>query len=74
MNKVMLVGRLTRDPELRSLPSGKHVAQFTMADSVTRYDDHACRSYHDPPTITAPLARPRDADRHRLGAGRSHPA
>ena len=28
MNKVMLVGRLTRDPELRSLPSGKHVATF----------------------------------------------
>ncbi|TMB48574.1 MAG: single-stranded DNA-binding protein, partial [Chloroflexi bacterium] len=22
MNKVMLVGRLTRDPELRTLPSG----------------------------------------------------
>jgi single-stranded DNA-binding protein len=26
MNKVLLVGRLTRDPELRSLPSGKPVA------------------------------------------------
>jgi single-stranded DNA-binding protein len=26
MNKVMLVGRLTRDAELRTLPSGKPVA------------------------------------------------
>jgi len=31
MNRVMLVGRLTRDPELRSLPSGKHVATFSVA-------------------------------------------
>ena len=31
MNKVMLVGRLTRDPELRSLASGKAVTQFVVA-------------------------------------------
>jgi single-strand DNA-binding protein len=36
MNKVMLVGRLTRDPELRSLPSGKHVATFTIATNEYR--------------------------------------
>ena len=36
MNKVMLVGRLTRDPELRSLPSGKHVATFTVATNDFR--------------------------------------
>ena len=36
MNKVMLVGRLTRDPELRSLPSGKHVATFTLATNDFR--------------------------------------
>ena len=36
MNKVMLVGRLTRDPELRSLPSGKHVATFTIATNEFR--------------------------------------
>ncbi len=36
MNKVMLVGRLTRDPELRSLPSGKHVATFTVATNEYR--------------------------------------
>jgi hypothetical protein len=31
MNKVLLVGRLTRDPELRTLPSGKAVANFVIA-------------------------------------------
>ncbi len=31
MNKVILVGRLTRDPEVRYTPSGKVVAQFTLA-------------------------------------------
>ena len=36
MNKVMLVGRLTRDPELRSLPSGKHVATFSVATNEFR--------------------------------------
>lgn len=36
MNKVMLVGRLTRDPELRSLPSGKQVATFTVATNEFR--------------------------------------
>jgi single-strand DNA-binding protein len=32
----MLVGRLTRDPELRSLPSGKPVANFTIATNEFR--------------------------------------
>lgn len=36
MNKVMLVGRLTRDPELRTLPSGKAVANFTIATNEYR--------------------------------------
>ena len=31
MNKVMLTGRLTRDPEMRSLASGKNVTTFTVA-------------------------------------------
>lgn len=30
-NKVTLVGRLVRDPELRYTPSGKAVANFTLA-------------------------------------------
>jgi single-strand DNA-binding protein len=36
MNKVMLVGRLTRDPELRTLPSSKHVANFVIATNEYR--------------------------------------
>ena len=31
MNKVLLTGRLTRDPEMRSLSSGKAVTQFSIA-------------------------------------------
>lgn len=31
LNKVMLYGNLTRDPELRSLPSGMQVASFSVA-------------------------------------------
>jgi single-strand DNA-binding protein len=30
-NKVILVGRLTRDPEIRTLPSGTNVANFGLA-------------------------------------------
>jgi single-strand DNA-binding protein len=31
LNKVFVLGNLTRDPELRSLPSGTHVATFAIA-------------------------------------------
>lgn len=31
INKVILMGRLTRDPEIRTTNSGKSVAQFTAA-------------------------------------------
>ena len=31
MNKVILVGRLTKDPELRSTPSGVNVCSFSVA-------------------------------------------
>lgn len=31
LNKVILIGRLTRDPEKRSLPSGQAVASFGLA-------------------------------------------
>ena len=31
MNKIMLIGNLTRDPELRSTPSGVTVCSFTIA-------------------------------------------
>jgi single-strand DNA-binding protein len=31
LNKVFLIGRLTRDPELKALPSGKNVCQIGLA-------------------------------------------
>ena len=33
LNKVMLIGNLGRDPEVRSTPSGQPVASFTLATS-----------------------------------------
>jgi single-strand DNA-binding protein len=33
VNKVILTGRLTRDPEMRSLASGKNVTTFTVASN-----------------------------------------
>jgi single-strand DNA-binding protein len=36
MNRVLLTGRLTRDPEMRSLASGKSVTQFGVATNEYR--------------------------------------
>ena len=40
LNKVMIIGRLTRDPELRSLPSGKSVASCGLATSRQSVERH----------------------------------
>ena len=34
VNKVLLLGNLGRDPELRSTPKGNQVLNFSMATSV----------------------------------------
>ena len=34
-NKVLLLGNLTRDPELRYIPSGQAVTSFTVASNRT---------------------------------------
>lgn len=34
LNKVMIIGRLTRDPEVKSTPSGQTVANFSVATSM----------------------------------------
>ena len=49
MNKVLLVGRLTRDPELRTLPSGKAVANFVVATNEFR----AAGPPNEPSTTTS---------------------
>jgi single-strand DNA-binding protein len=38
LNKVQLIGNLTRDPEVRALPSGAKVASFSLATSRTWKD------------------------------------
>jgi len=35
LNKALIIGNLTRDPELRTLPSGKPVASFGVATNRT---------------------------------------
>lgn len=39
LNKVMLVGRLTRDPDTRQIPSGASVTKFTIAVNRRRGRD-----------------------------------
>ena len=34
LNKVILIGNLGKDPEVRSLPSGQPVATWTMANGM----------------------------------------
>jgi single-strand DNA-binding protein len=38
LNKAILIGRLTRDPEAKSLPSGQPVSSFGMATDRFFYD------------------------------------
>jgi single-strand DNA-binding protein len=38
LNKVQIIGNLTRDPELKSLPSGIKVASFSLATNRTWKD------------------------------------
>ena len=47
INRIVLIARLTKDPELRSLPSGKGVCQFRVACNVSRRDTDG--EYHDMP-------------------------
>ena len=47
MNKVLLTGRLTRDPELRSLASGSSVATFAVATNEFRGNGKERAEYHN---------------------------
>ena len=47
INRVVLVGRLTRDPELRELPSGQSVSNLRVACNGIRRD--ADGEYHERP-------------------------
>jgi single-strand DNA-binding protein len=47
VNKVLLTGRLTRDPELRSLASGKAVTQFSVATNEYAGNGKEKAEYHN---------------------------
>ena len=51
LNKVMLIGNLTRDPELKSLPSGIKVCSFSIATNRVWKDKNGARQesadYHN---------------------------
>ena len=47
MNKVLLTGRLTRDPEMRALASGKHVTQFSVATNEYAGNGKERPEYHN---------------------------
>jgi len=47
VNKVLLTGRLTRDPELRSLASGSSVATFGVATNEFRGNGKERAEYHN---------------------------
>ncbi len=43
LNKVQLYGNLTRDPEIKALPSGQQVANFAVATNRTFKDKNGAR-------------------------------
>ena len=47
MNRVLLTGRLTRDPELRSTSSGKHVTSFSIATNEYLGNGKERSEYHN---------------------------
>ena len=60
MNRVLLTGRLTRDPEMRSLASGKAVTQFSVATNEYIGQGKEKGEYHNIVTwVSTPIGRTR---------------
>lgn len=47
LNKVMLIGHVGKDPEMRSMQDGKRMAKFSLATSES-WRDTAIRSMRSP--------------------------
>jgi len=47
MNKIILIGNLTRDPELRTTPNGITVCDFTIAVNRRKYGQQAQQDGND---------------------------
>jgi single-strand DNA-binding protein len=43
LNKAMIIGRLTRDPEVKSTPNGQNVTSFSLATNLTWTDQSGQR-------------------------------
>ena len=43
LNKVQLIGNLTKDPELRQTPNGNSVCSYTVATNLTWKDSNGQR-------------------------------
>jgi single-strand DNA-binding protein len=54
INRVVLVGRLTRDPELRALPSGTNICGLRVACNSSRRD--ADGDYQEKPNYSGEAA------------------
>ncbi|MGO8904369.1 MAG: single-stranded DNA-binding protein [Solirubrobacteraceae bacterium] len=67
INRVVLVGRLTRDPELRALPSGASVCSLRVACNSSRRDLDG--NYQERPNffVVADLASCRDGSLSACG-------
>lgn len=51
LNKALIIGNLTRDPEMRTLPSGVHVSSFSVATNRVWTDKNGAKQesadYHN---------------------------
>ena len=73
MKKVILVGRLTRDPEMRALASGKTVTTFALTTNECAGNGPETAEHHavvrlDPWVVVVDCIAPRGA----LQCGRGH--
>jgi single-stranded DNA-binding protein len=55
VNKAIIVGNLGRDPEIRALPSGQSVANFSVA-TTARFGEAAFLSRPRPATVIQSLS------------------
>ena len=54
LNKVILIGRLGRDPEVRYMPNGEAVCNFSIATSETWNDRQTGQRQDAPNGTTSP--------------------
>ena len=62
LNKTFLFGNLTRDPEMKSLPNGTAVTQFSIATNRIYKDAQGQKQEQAEPSDHAPRGQPRPAD------------